>query len=114
VTTSPTAAGTPDVRLFTISMAGPVATGVISFGDGSSTPSIGPPGGVPMARAMFSTRPADTSPAVTVREAVQVIDAPGARVATGVTGLHDEIDALASVTRTLLRVTVPELVATIE
>ena len=42
-------------------------------------PTVGPDGGVPVALAVFVTRPAFTSPWVMVRVAVQVVEAPGAR-----------------------------------
>ena len=62
-----------------------------------------PDGGVPVAVAVFTTLPADTSPAVVRRDPVQVADAPGARdVAVHVTPV-----VLGSVTVTAVTVTLP-------
>ena len=67
-----------------------------------------PDGGVPVAVAVFVTRPAFMSDWVMVRVAVHAVVAPGARVADG----HETADrpANGSLTRTAVRVTLPVLV----
>ena len=53
------------------------------------------------------------SACVTVCVAVQLIEAPGARLATGVAGVQLRLLTFGSVTVTLCKVTLPSLVATI-
>src|SRR6266446_1558540 len=64
-------------------------------------------------QASLKKVPASRSAWVIVWLAVQLIDAPGARLATGVVGVHDRLVTWASVTSTLVSVTFPLLVATI-
>ena len=68
----------------------------------------GPVGGVPDAVAVLLTAPASMSAWVTVRDAVHVVDAPGANDDTG----HEMADrpGSGSVTPTEVRVTLPVLV----
>src|SRR3954449_9712301 len=63
-------------------------------------------------QAWLKKLPASTSACVTVWLAEQLIDAPGARLATGVDGVHDRFDTFGSVTSTLNSVTFPSLLAT--
>jgi hypothetical protein len=72
-----------------------------------------PPGLFADPDAVFVTDPAFTSACVTVCDAGHVIEAPGASVA-GTAGTHVPIVALASVTLTFDRVTLPVFVSTIE
>src|SRR3954465_6496048 len=65
-------------------------------------------------QAWLKKLPASTSACVTVWLAVQLIDAPGARSATGVDGVHDRSDTFGSGTSTLCNVTLPLLLATTE
>ena len=51
---------------------------------------------------------------VIVWEAVQVIDSPGARLVTGVAGVHSRSGPFGSVTTTPWSVTLPEFQAVIE
>ena len=67
-----------------------------------------PTGGVPVTVAVLVNDPASTSACVTVYDAVQVVDAPGAKVATG----HTTADrpGSGSATATDESVTLPVLV----
>src|SRR3954452_8775639 len=64
-------------------------------------------------QAWLKKLPASTSACVTVWLAVQLIEAPGARFATGVDGVHTRFGAFGSVTSTSCNVTLPLLLATI-
>src|SRR5438034_26162 len=62
------------------------------------------------AQDWFAYWPASRSACVTVWLAVQLIVPPGARLATGVAGVHVRPVAFGSVTSTLCSVTLPSLV----
>src|SRR3954467_12415707 len=64
-------------------------------------------------QAWLKKLPASTSACVTVWLAVQLIEAPGARFATGFDGEQLRFETCESVTVTLCKVTFPSLVATI-
>ena len=68
----------------------------------------GPLGGIAAARAVLMIEPAFTSACVMVRIAVHVVDAPGARVATGQVTADRPLRG--SVTPNDVRVTLPALV----
>ncbi len=78
------------------------ATGVSTVSDAVVVP---PVGDVPDAVAVFATWPESTSTWVSVYVAVQVVDAFGARVATG----HETVPTLRSLTLTACSVTLPVL-----
>src|SRR3954447_16942853 len=64
-------------------------------------------------QAWLKKLPPSTSACVTVWLAVQLIEAPGARLATGVDGVHTRFGAFGSLTSTFVSVTLPLLLATI-
>src|SRR3982750_2960765 len=63
-------------------------------------------------QAWLKKLPASTSACVTAWLAVQLIEAPGAKLATGVDGVHTRFGAFGSLTSTLCNVTFPLLLAT--
>jgi hypothetical protein len=74
---------------------------------------VPPPGFVPDEVATLCTMPAFRSACVTECVAEHAIVAPGANDATGIAGAQEPSTAFASVTVTLLRLTLPVLRATI-
>ena len=79
---------------------------------GGEVPVVGGPvGGVPVEVATLVMVPASRSAWVTVWVAPQLMEAPGAKEATGVVGVQVPTVALASATVTLVKVTLPLLVA---
>src|SRR4051794_36035515 len=64
-------------------------------------------------QAWLKYEPASTSACVIVWLAVQLIDAPGAREATGLVGVQTRFATCRSVTATFVSVTFPLLLATI-
>src|SRR3954452_24701354 len=105
--TSPTLLNDVSVAFFVIARCGFCVPGVVTSAHCCAA------GPAPSStQALLKKLPASMSACVTVWLAEHVIEAPGARLATGFDGVQVRFDTCASVTVTFDNVTLPSLVAT--
>src|SRR6266576_4395001 len=88
-----------------------VSSGLWVPGVVTSSQTLAAPPAQSSTQAWLKKLPASMSAWTIVWLAVQLMLAPGARLATGLLGRHTRLLTLGSVTRTLVRVTLPEFVA---